>query len=110
MGAKNCGKRTVCAILPSPMKNKSITIQEYELPIVIHEEDEGFVATCPLWSDCYAQADTIEEVITEMSTVASSLIELYQEEDMPIPLTLKSTSTKQPKEFTVSFPVIVSSS
>jgi len=92
------------------MKNKMVTLQEYDLPIVIHEEEAGFVATCPLWQDCYAQGDTIEEVINEIATVASSLIELYKEEDMPIPLKLKSTTQKQPNGFTVSFPVIVSSS
>lgn len=39
-----------------------------------------------------------------------ALIELYKEEGIPIPLTLKSTTQKQPREFTVSFPVLVSSS
>ena len=92
------------------MKKKTVTLQEYDLPIVIHEEETGFTATCPMWQDCYAQGDTIEEVISEISHVASSLIELYKEEEMPIPLKLKSTTQKQPKEFTVSFPVIVSSS
>jgi predicted RNase H-like HicB family nuclease len=92
------------------MKNKRVTLQEYELPIVIHEEEKGFIATCPVWQDCYAQGDTIEEVINEISTVASSLIELYREEDMHVPLKLKSTTQKQPHEFTVSFPIIVSSS
>lgn len=92
------------------MKNKIITLQEYDLPIIIHEEEQGFVATCPIWHDCYAQGDTIEDVINEIAQVASSLIELYKEEDMPIPLTLKNTMQKQPSEFSVSFPVIVSSS
>jgi predicted RNase H-like HicB family nuclease len=93
------------------MKNyKTVTIQEYELPVTIQEEEEGFIATCPVWPDCYAQGDTIEEAITEISYVASSLIELYKEEDMQIPLKLKSTIQNQPKGFTVSFPVIVSSS
>ena len=92
------------------MKNEMVTLQEYDLPIVIHEEEAGFVATCPLWKDCYAQGDTIEEVINEISSVASSLIELYKEEDMPIPLKLKSSTQKQPSKFSVSFPVIVTSS
>ena len=67
------------------MKNKTITLQEYDLPIVIHEEEKGLIATCPLWKDCYAQGDTIEEIISEISNVASSLIELYKEEEMSIP-------------------------
>lgn len=87
-----------------------ITLQEYDLPTVIHYEEAELVATCPAWQDCYAQGDTIEEVLSEISNVASSLIELYKEEEMPVPLKLKSTTQKQPNEFTVSFPVIVSSS
>jgi predicted RNase H-like HicB family nuclease len=91
------------------MKHKTLTIQEYELPITLHEEDGGFVATCPIWEDCYAQADTLEEAITEISSVAASLIELYHEENMPIPLKLKSTTEKAPSGFTLNFPLIVSS-
>ncbi len=91
------------------MKHKTLTIQEYELPITLHEEEGGFVATCPVWEDCYAQADTLEETITEISSVASSLIELYQEENMPIPLKLKSTTEKASGGFTLNFPLIVSS-
>jgi predicted RNase H-like HicB family nuclease len=74
------------------MKQKTLTIQEYELPITLQEEAGAYIATCPLWQDAYAQGDTIEEAISEISSVASSLIELYQEEGMPIPLKLKSAT------------------
>jgi hypothetical protein len=37
-----------------------------------------------VWKDCYAQTDTLEEAITEISSVASSLIEPYLEENKPI--------------------------
>ncbi len=92
------------------MNAKTVTIQEYELPVTLHEEAEGFTATCPVWPDCYAQGDTLEEAITEISSVAASLIELYKEEDLSIPLKLKKTTQEQPKGFTVSFPLLVSSS
>ena len=69
------------------MKNtKKLHIQEYELPIVVHKEKEGgFTAECLAWNDCYAQGETIEEVVNEISYVASSLIELYKEEGVRIP-------------------------
>lgn len=68
-------------------KNKNLEIQEYELPITITEEKEGgFTAICSAWQDCYAQGQTVEDVINEISYVASSLIELYKEEDKEIPL------------------------
>ena len=89
-------------------KKKTLTIAEYELPVTIEvEKDGGFFASCPVWNDCYAQGDTIEEAIIEISYVASSLIELYKEEEMKIPLKIKSTSKKEAKGFTIKFPLIV---
>jgi predicted RNase H-like HicB family nuclease len=91
------------------MNKKTIDIQEYELPVTINEEIEGgFTAYCPLWEDCYAQGETIEEAISEISYVASSLIELYSEEDLEIPLKLKKTEKNQGKGFSLNLPLIVS--
>lgn len=89
--------------------NKLINIQEYELPVTIQAEKEGgFTASCPLWPDCYAQGETIEEVINEISYAASSLIELYKEEDLKIPLKIKKSEQKETKGFTITFPLITS--
>lgn len=79
---------------------------EYELPIKIAPQKEGgYVVTCPLWEDCYAQGDTLDEAVLEITAVAQSLIELYKEEDLKIPLKLqKEKGVTNP--FTV--PVIVS--
>jgi len=91
------------------MKRKMLDIQEYELPITIQEEQEGgFTASCPLWKDCYAQGETIEDAISEISYVASSIIELYKEEDLGIPLKLKKTEKNQGKGFNLNIPLIVS--
>lgn len=91
------------------MQKKTLNIQEYELPITIQEEKEGgFTAICSLWEDCYAQGDTIEEVINEISYVASSLVELYTEEDMEIPLRLKKTEKNQSRGLNLNIPLIVS--
>lgn len=78
---------------------------EYELPIKIAPQKEGgYVVTCPLWKDCYAQGDTIDEAVLEITAVAQSLIELYKEESLKIPLKLqKEKGVTNP--FTV--PVIV---
>lgn len=90
-------------------KNKTLDIQEYELPISIETEKEGgFTAICPAWDTCYAQGETIEEVINEISYVASSLIELYKEENIKIPLKLKKTTHEKAQGFSLNFPLIVS--
>ncbi|MBI5122773.1 type II toxin-antitoxin system HicB family antitoxin [Candidatus Roizmanbacteria bacterium] len=88
---------------------KTIKLQEYELPITISPEKEsGFVAVCSTWKDCYAQGETIEEAINEISYVASTLIELYKEENMEIPLKAKEPTEKENKSFTITFPLITS--
>lgn len=69
------------------MLNRSEKVAEYELPIKIEPQRKGgFVVTCPVWQDCYAQGDTIEEATLEITAVGQSLIELYKEEGLKIPL------------------------
>lgn len=84
---------------------KTQKVFEYQLPIKITlQKDGGFVATCPVWLDCYAQGDSIDEVVLEITAVAQSLIEFYKEEGLKIPLKLQ-----QEKGFSAPFnvPVIV---
>lgn len=88
--------------------NKTLTIAEYELPIIIREEDGVFIAECSKWKDCYAQGNTLEEAINEISYVASSLIELYREEELKIPLKLKKSSERSSNNINLTFPLIVS--
>lgn len=78
---------------------------EYELPIKIESQTKGgYVVTCPLWKDCYAQGDNVDEAVLEITAVAQSLIELYKEEGLKIPLKkLQDKNITSP--FTV--PVIV---
>ncbi|MEK7633849.1 MAG: type II toxin-antitoxin system HicB family antitoxin [Patescibacteria group bacterium] len=93
------------------MKTKKyLTLAEYSLPIEIQREDDGYVARCPVWSDCFAQGDTIDEAINEISYVASSLIELYKEEDLEIPLKLKGIKENKSSFFKIDFPLVVSAS
>lgn len=83
------------------MLRKSEKVLEYELPIQIEPQKEGgFVVTCPVWPDCYAQGDTLDEAVLEITAVAQSLIELYGEEGFKIPL-------KSQKERSVIKPIVV---
>lgn len=69
------------------MLKRSEKVAEYELPIKIEAQKAGgYVVMCPVWKDCYAQGDTIEEATLEITAVAQSLIELYKEEGLQIPL------------------------
>jgi len=83
------------------MLKQTKRVLEYELPIKLQPQKEGgYVVICPKWSDCYAQGDTIDEAILEITAVAQSLIELYKEEGLKIPL-------KKQKEKGVANPLTV---
>ena len=59
---------------------------KYCLTVNIKKEGEFYLASCPDWSDCYAQGKTIDEATTEIMSVASAMIDLYEDEGMKIPL------------------------
>lgn len=81
-------------------------VSQYELAIKIQaQKGGGYVAICPSWSDCYAQGETIDEAVLEITAAAQSLIELYKEEGLKIPL--KLSSEKRLADL-LSLPVIVS--
>lgn len=87
---------------------KVTSINQYELPVDVSPDGEGFLATCPVWSDCYAQGDTIDEALSEVTAVAATLVELYQEEDWTIPLKLKRESGSVSK-ISLNLPLLVAS-
>ena len=72
------------------MLKRSEKVAQYDLPIKIKPQvGGGFVAVCTVWSDCYAQGDTVDEAVLEITSVAQSLIDLYKEEDLKIPLKVR---------------------
>ena len=72
------------------MLKQTKKVSEYELPVEIKPQKEGgFVAICPAWPSCFAQGETVDEAILEITAVAQSLIEVYKEEGLEIPLKLQ---------------------
>lgn len=81
-----------------------MNVLEYELPVKVEaQKGGGYLAVSPSWSDCYAQGETIDEVLWEIVGVAQSLIELHKEEGLTIPLKLQ----KRTSASSFSVPVIV---
>jgi len=80
-------------------------VLEYELPVKIQPQNGGYFAFCPKWKDCYAQGDTVEEALSEINLVAQTLIEIYQEEEMKIPLCMEESPLKV--EEIINIPVFV---
>ncbi len=62
----------------------------YKLPIEIEPLDEGgYLAVCPILQGCHAEGDTIGDAIENVEDVARSLIELMQEDGIPLPIALQ---------------------
>jgi len=87
---------------------KTTHVDEYELPLEVKKEGKWFIAACPKWSDCYAQAETADQVISEAASVAKTLIEVYREKGLKVPLDLKKRADFS-KAFSFRTPIIVPS-
>ncbi|AFZ47231.1 Uncharacterized protein family UPF0150 [Cyanobacterium stanieri PCC 7202] len=58
----------------------------YKLPLILEPQPEGgYTVTCPLLPDLITEADTLDEVIPNVSDALSALIEAYQELNKPLP-------------------------
>ena len=52
----------------------------YKLPLILEPQPEGgYTITCPLLPNLITEADTLEEVIPNVSDALSALIEAYQD-------------------------------
>lgn len=85
----------------------TLSVHQYDLPLAIKREGNFYLAYCSQWSDCYAQGDTIDEALTEVQSVAASLVELYEEENIRIPLRLNKITSKL-EEFRFNLPLVMS--
>lgn len=63
---------------------------KYRLPVEIEALKEGgFLAICPALQGCHAQGRTIAEALENLEDVARQLLELRQEDGLPIPVELQ---------------------
>ena len=89
------------------MVKTSQRVLQYDLPLnITRDRSGGYTARCTVWPDCYAQGETVDEAVLEVTAVAQSLIELYTEENLPIPLRRGKDRAIFKQPFTV--PVFVS--
>ena len=52
----------------------------YKLPLILEPQPEGgYTITCPLLPNLITEADTLEEVVPNISDALSALIEAYQD-------------------------------
>jgi antitoxin HicB len=62
----------------------------YKLPLILELQPEGgYTITCPLLPNLITEADTLEDVIPNVSDAVSALIEAYQDLNQPLPSVLQ---------------------
>ena len=55
--------------------NDTTAMQHYRFPIIIENDNDGYVAFCPTLQGCYAQGATYEEVVKNIEDVIRLHIE-----------------------------------
>ena len=67
----------------------------YKLPLILEPQSEGgYTVTCPLLPNLITEADTLEDVIPNISDALSALIEAYQDLNQPLPSVLQPIATQ----------------
>ena len=62
----------------------------YKLPLILEPQSQGgYTVTCPLLPNLITEADTLEDVIPNISDALSALIEAYEDLNQPLPSVLQ---------------------
>lgn len=65
----------------------------YKLPLILEPQPEGgYTITCPLLPNLITEADTLEEVLPNVSDALSAIIEAYQDLNQSLPPILQPIS------------------
>ena len=80
-------------------RSKEATMELYQLDYVLHEpcEDQGwlYMAEIPELPGCRAWAETANETLAELSTVAEQFILSYKERGKPLPAGIAQSLTRE---------------
>lgn len=69
----------------------------YKLPVMLEPQPEGgYTITCPLVPGLVTEADTLDEVVPNVTDALSALIEGYEALNRPLPPGLQSFSPDTP--------------
>jgi antitoxin HicB len=69
----------------------------YRLPLILEPQPEGgYTITCPLLPGLITEADTIEEVMPNVSDALEVVIEGYEDLNQPLPAVLQPVPNNVP--------------
>jgi len=58
---------------------------KYNFSVIVEQDEDGFVASCPELQGCYAQGETYEEVMKNIKDAISLNLEEFRAEKQEIP-------------------------
>ncbi len=62
----------------------------YKLPLILEPQPEGgYTISCPLLPHLITEADTLNEVVPNVTDALEALIEMYQDLNKPLPAVLQ---------------------
>ena len=62
-------------------------MKQYDFPIIIEQDNDGFIATCPELQGCYSQGDTYEEATANIKDAINLHLQDRLAEKEKIPTT-----------------------
>jgi antitoxin HicB len=69
----------------------------YRLPLVLEPQPEGgYTITCPLLPELITEADTLDDVLPNVSDALAAVIESYEDTKQPLPEILKPLNPNSP--------------
>ena len=77
--------------------NKTITENIYHLPLVLEPQPEGgWTITCPILRGLITEADSVNEIVPNVTDALEALIEGYEEMNLPLPEVLQPMNKNAP--------------
>jgi len=67
--------------------------KDYNYPVFIDYEEGSYIASCPSFPGCVAQAKTYEEALEEVKEGISTFIEIHKKKHWPLPQQSSPTMT-----------------
>lgn len=60
-------------------------MKQYDFPIIIEQDDDGYFATCPELQGCYSQGETYEEVVSNIKDAINLHLQdrISEKEEIP---------------------------
>jgi len=76
---------------------EAVTENIYRLPLVLEPQPEGcWTITCPILRGLITEADTIDEIVPNVTNALESLVEGYRNLNQPLPKVLQPINMSEP--------------